>query len=72
MTETPPVPPKRAALLAAAERNLAEHACRLHRHLPGASVTETPRPCPADLRGRACGVWCVLSACARISLVLDV
>src|ERR1044072_4418652 len=23
------------------ERNLAEHACHLHRHLPGATVTET-------------------------------
>ncbi|MFF2653902.1 hypothetical protein [Streptomyces sp. NPDC058045] len=33
---------------------------------------ERARACPADLRGAARGVWCVLSACARITLVLDV
>ncbi|GAA4071300.1 GNAT family N-acetyltransferase [Nonomuraea soli] len=34
--------------LASMERNLAEHACHLHRHLPGATVTETPDLLVAD------------------------
>ncbi|MBC9713591.1 GNAT family N-acetyltransferase [Streptomyces sp. TRM66268-LWL] len=38
---TPPDHPAPAALAEAGERNLAEHACHLHRGLPGASVLES-------------------------------
>ncbi|MEV5572498.1 GNAT family N-acetyltransferase [Spirillospora sp. NPDC052269] len=40
MSETRPPASNHADLLARMEQNLAEHACHLHRHLPGMTVTD--------------------------------
>lgn len=46
---SPPAPrPEDADVLARMERNVAEHACHLHRSLAGASVTETDELVIAD------------------------